>query len=63
MPLVGLKLVDPANVNDSSVLKKLTDSGCGNQMPIDPGDSAAAGWSPDRLACLQDMVRGIAALP
>jgi hypothetical protein len=61
--LVGKKLVDSANPDESLLLKKLEVSGCGNQMPIDPGNSTMVGWGPERLDCLQQMVRAIAALP
>jgi hypothetical protein len=57
------KLVDSANPDASFIITKLTASGCGNQMPMPPGDSTSAGWTPDRLTCIQDLVRAIAALP
>lgn len=62
-PLLGSKIVDSQNPEASLIMKKLTASGCGNQMPQPPGDEAQYGWGPDRLACLQNLVRAIAALP
>jgi hypothetical protein len=63
MSFVGKKLVDSAAPDQSFMLTKLTLSGCGNQMPIAPGNSPSAGWSEDRLLCLQQMIRGIAMMP
>ncbi|HEY3498754.1 MAG TPA: hypothetical protein VGK73_28880 [Polyangiaceae bacterium] len=62
-PYVGAKLIDSANPDASFILAKLAGAGCGNQMPLDPGSSPNNGWGPERLACIEELVRGIAALP
>jgi hypothetical protein len=60
---VGAKLVDSAYPEASFILAKLRGSGCGNQMPIPPGDAASVGWNAERRACVERLVRAIAALP
>jgi hypothetical protein len=60
---VGAKLVDSVYPEASFILAKLRGSGCGNQMPMPPGDAASAGWNAERRACLESLVQGIAALP
>lgn len=60
---VGDKLVDSANPDRSFILTKMSPSGCGNVEPISPGDSPTTGWGEERRACIEDFVRGIAALP
>jgi hypothetical protein len=62
-PYLGAKLVDSADPEASFILAKLNGSGCGNQEPLPPGDAPSAGWSAERRACLESLVRGIAALP
>jgi hypothetical protein len=56
------KLVDSGNPDASFILTKMSESGCGNKMPMPPGDAASAGWNADRAACIDKMVRAIAAL-
>ena len=60
---VTAKLVDSANPDASYLITKMTASGCGNQMPIEPGNSPTNGWSDERKACLEELFRAIAAMP
>jgi hypothetical protein len=54
-------LVDSANPEESWILKKLRgDTGCGDQMPLPPGNSTASGWNDARLACLEDWIYELA---
>jgi hypothetical protein len=56
-------LIDPANVDNSWVLKKLDPAyalNCGAKMPAPPGDSASNGWSEARRQCLIDFFRSLA---
>jgi hypothetical protein len=62
-PLVGAKLVNSQSPEESLIMKKLEAVSCGDVMPVAPGDSAMTGWGPERKACIQDLVRAIAALP
>ena len=62
-PYVGAKLIDSANPDASFIFAKLAGTGCGNQMPLDPGNAPNSGWGPERRACIEELVRGIAALP
>ena len=57
------KLVDSANPDASFVFTKMGGATCGNQMPVAPGDSPTSGWGEERRACIESMVRGIAAMP
>jgi hypothetical protein len=64
VPYVGALLVDSANPDASFILTKLGGrSGCGNQMPLAPGNMASQGWNDERRACIEELVRAIAALP
>jgi hypothetical protein len=60
---VGAKLVDSQNPEASFLLTKMRDSGCGNEMPLSPGNSASLGWDANRRACLESLWQGIAGLP
>jgi hypothetical protein len=60
---LGAKLVDSAYPEASFILAKLRGSGCGNQMPLPPGDAPYEGWNAERRACIESLVQGIAALP
>jgi hypothetical protein len=62
-PYVGAKRVDSRNPDASFILAKLRGSGCGNQMPLPPGNSPTAGWNDERRFCLEQFVRAVAALP
>jgi len=59
----GAKLVDRENPDASWALKKLdgTQTGCGDNMPLPPGDAASTGWGPDAKACLETFFRALAA--
>ena len=57
-----VKLIDSANPDASYLLTKMSASGCGNQMPIEPGNSPSNGWSDDRKACLEQTFRAIAGM-
>jgi hypothetical protein len=57
------KLIDSQNPEASFLLTKMGDSGCGNEMPLAPGNAASVGWDAYRRACLESLWQGIAALP
>jgi hypothetical protein len=61
-PFVGHKVVDSANPDASFMLTKML-PGCGNIMPLAPGDSEEVGWNEERRACIESLVRAIAAMP
>jgi hypothetical protein len=54
-------LVDSANPDESWVIKKLRgESGCGDPMPLPPGNSVTSGWDAARQQCLEDYFYWIA---
>ena len=60
---IGAKIVDSANPNASYILMKMSGThSCGNQMPLEPGNSPSAGWGDERRACIEELVRAVAAL-
>lgn len=57
---IGKYLVDSKAPDTSFLLTKLTASGCGNPMPLAPGNTD---WNDRQKNCFTDMVRAIADLP
>jgi hypothetical protein len=51
-------LIDSASPEQSWVLKKLRgeQGGCGERMPIAPGNLTTNGWGPERQACYEDWI-------
>jgi hypothetical protein len=62
-PLVGMKIVNSQNPDESLMMKKLENVNCGNVMPMAPGDAAMTGWANGGKECIQKLVRAIAAMP
>lgn len=63
VPFQGALLVDSASPAESFMLRKLlgTHGGCGDEMPIDPGNSPSREWSEERRECLLELVYALAA--
>jgi hypothetical protein len=64
----GVMLINSQNLDDSWLLKKLTLTkeqlmGCGDAMPISPGNTVANGWDAAgaRKACYIEFFRSLAA--
>jgi hypothetical protein len=57
----GALLLDSRYPDDSWILKKLRgETGCGDAMPLPPGNSPSNGWNDARRQCLEDWFYSIA---
>lgn len=58
----GDKYIDKAVPANSWLIKKLEpQAGCGDMMPMQPGDGPTTGWGPDAKACLIKFFNALAA--
>ncbi len=58
----GALLVDSQHPEQSWMILKMRDAeGCGDLMPLAPGNSTSNGWGPEAQTCIEDWVYALAA--